>query len=103
MINNLHIPTDFVVLKYKQELKDLLILGRPFLATAGAIIDVKEGRIRLNIGEIPMIFDMEKLIKLPMIDNQAFCVDDIPSLAEKSLANLYFDNPLEITLSITEK
>ncbi|XP_010463492.1 PREDICTED: uncharacterized protein LOC104744178 [Camelina sativa] len=37
------IPTDFVVLKYEEEPKDPLILGRSFLATAGAIIDVKKG------------------------------------------------------------
>lgn len=42
MINNCQLPTDLVVLIYKQEPKDSLILGRPFLATAGAIIDVKE-------------------------------------------------------------
>ncbi|XP_048591415.1 uncharacterized protein LOC125576101 [Brassica napus] len=41
-INDCIVPTDFVVLKYRQEPKDPLILGRPFLATAGAIIDVKE-------------------------------------------------------------
>ena len=63
---------DFVVLKYKQEPKDPLILGRPYLPTAGAIIDVKEGWINLNIGDISMIFDMEKLIKRPLIDDQAF-------------------------------
>ncbi|XP_013615114.1 PREDICTED: uncharacterized protein LOC106321380 [Brassica oleracea var. oleracea] len=53
-INDCHVPTDFVVLKYQNEPKDPLILVRPFLATAGVIIDVKEGRIRLNIGNIPM-------------------------------------------------
>ncbi|XP_013608223.1 PREDICTED: uncharacterized protein LOC106314978 [Brassica oleracea var. oleracea] len=67
-INDCHVPTDFVVLKYQNEPKDPLILGRPFLATAGAIIDVKEGQICLNIGNIPMTFDMEKLIKRPLID-----------------------------------
>lgn len=58
-INDCIVPTDFLVLKYRQEPKDPLILGRPFLATAGAIIDVKERRINLNIGDISMTFDME--------------------------------------------
>ena len=62
-INDCQVPTDFVVLKYQNEPKDPIILDRPFLATASAIIDVKEGRICLNIGNIPMTFDMEKLIK----------------------------------------
>ena len=39
-INKCYIPTDFVVLKYKHEPKDPLTLGRNFLATAGAIIDI---------------------------------------------------------------
>lgn len=68
-INDCFIPTYFVVLKYKHEPKDPLILGRPFLATAGTIINVKEGGICLNIRDIPMTFDVEKLIKLPLIDN----------------------------------
>ncbi|XP_010456836.1 PREDICTED: uncharacterized protein LOC104738346 [Camelina sativa] len=46
------LPTDFVVLKYEEEPKDPLILGRSFLATAGAIIDVKRGQIGLNIGDL---------------------------------------------------
>ncbi|XP_022558217.1 uncharacterized protein LOC111206136 [Brassica napus] len=70
-INDCHVPTFFVVLKYQNEPKDPLILGRPFLATAGAIINVKEGRICLNVRNIPMTFDMEKLIKRPLIDKRA--------------------------------
>lgn len=40
-IGNVEIPTDFVVLEMDEKPKDLLILGNPFLATAGAVIDVK--------------------------------------------------------------
>lgn len=60
-INEFHIPTDFVVLKYAHELNDPLILGRPFLAKAGAIIDVGKGCICLNISDLSMNFDMEKI------------------------------------------
>ncbi|XP_024014751.1 uncharacterized protein LOC112088577 [Eutrema salsugineum] len=65
------IPTDFVVLEYGEEPKDPLILGRPFLATAGAIIDVRKGRIALNVGDLVMNFDMDKLMKKPTIDDDA--------------------------------
>ncbi|CAA7023838.1 unnamed protein product [Microthlaspi erraticum] len=40
MIEECYIPADFVVLKLDQEPRDPLILGRRFLATVGAIIDV---------------------------------------------------------------
>ncbi|KAF8082322.1 hypothetical protein N665_0833s0002 [Sinapis alba] len=56
VIGNYKIPADFVVLELDQEPKDPLILGRPFLATAGAIIDVKRGKIDLHQGDIIMKF-----------------------------------------------
>jgi len=37
------IPYDFIVLDMDQNLQALLILGRPFLATVGAVIDVLAG------------------------------------------------------------
>lgn len=103
IINGCHIPTDFVVLKYQYEPKDPIILRRPFLATVGAIIDVKEDRICLNIGDIPMTFDMEKLFKRPLIDSQAFYVDHMSKLAEESFADMCSNDPLENALTITEE
>ena len=100
-INDCHITTDFVVLNYQNEPIDPLIFGRPFLATVGAIIDVKEGRICLNIGNIPMTFDMEKLIKRPLIDNQAFYVDDTSESAEVSLVDQCSDDPIEKVLTFS--
>ncbi|KAG7557020.1 Retrotransposon gag domain [Arabidopsis suecica] len=50
MINGVEVPTDFVVLEMDEEPKDPLILGRPFLASVGAVIDVKDGKINLNLG-----------------------------------------------------
>jgi len=51
MINGVEVPIDFVVLEIEPEPKDPLILGRPFLASVGAMIDVKDGRISLNLGK----------------------------------------------------
>jgi hypothetical protein len=42
-------PMDFVVLNMDVDTRTPLILGRPFLSTANAIIDVGVGEIRLNI------------------------------------------------------
>ncbi|XP_013613790.1 PREDICTED: uncharacterized protein LOC106319953 [Brassica oleracea var. oleracea] len=103
LINDCHVPTDFVELKYKNEPKDPLIFGRPFLATAGAIIDVKEGRICLNIGNNLMTFDMDKLIRRPLIDKQTSYVDYICELAEESFINLCSDDPLEKVLTSSDE
>ncbi|XP_010507594.1 PREDICTED: uncharacterized protein LOC104784237 [Camelina sativa] len=92
------IPTDFVVLKYEEEPKDPLILGRSFLAIAGAIIDVKKGQIGLNVGDLQMRFDMDKLVKRPTIDGQRFYVDTLSNLAEEIFQELHPEDPLERAL-----
>jgi hypothetical protein len=48
MVNNNLIPVDFLVLDVECHASCPIILGRPFLRTVGAIIDMKEG-ISLNI------------------------------------------------------
>ncbi|XP_024013203.1 uncharacterized protein LOC112087526 [Eutrema salsugineum] len=73
------IPTDFVVLEYGEEPKDPLILGRSFLATARAVIDVKHGNLDLHLGDTIMTFKMEKL-KDSTIDGQTFQVSVIPEV-----------------------
>jgi hypothetical protein len=48
-IRNFFIPVDFVMLDMEVDTKTLLILGRPFLSTGNAHIDVGAGEIQLNI------------------------------------------------------
>jgi len=48
-IRNFLIPIDFVVIDMEVDIKTPLILGRPFLSTANASIDVGGGEIQLNI------------------------------------------------------
>jgi hypothetical protein len=48
-IRNSFVPVDFVVLEVDVCCQILLILGRPFLSTTGATIDVAAGIIKLNI------------------------------------------------------
>ncbi|XP_042472166.1 uncharacterized protein LOC122054801 [Zingiber officinale] len=52
------VPTDFIILDMEEDPKILIILGRPFLATAGAIIDVKSHRLSLEIGKEKIEFDL---------------------------------------------
>ena len=70
-VGNTFVPTDFVVLEVEEEPKDTLILGRPFLCTAGVIIDVWQGRIDLHLGDIAMKFEMNKLLK-KLIDHRFY-------------------------------
>ena len=40
-----------------------IILGRPFLATAGAIFDVKNGRIVFQVSDEMVGFELENVMK----------------------------------------
>ncbi|XP_022001718.1 uncharacterized protein LOC110899151 [Helianthus annuus] len=44
-------PADFVILDMEADLRVPIILGRPFLRTAKALIDVYDGKITLMVGE----------------------------------------------------
>src|SRR4051812_22665599 len=46
MVNNAYVPVDFYVLDVECNASCPIILGRPFLRTIGAIIDMKEGTIK---------------------------------------------------------
>ncbi|XP_013601158.1 PREDICTED: uncharacterized protein LOC106308550 [Brassica oleracea var. oleracea] len=67
-VGNATVPADFVVLELVEESKDPLILGRPFLCTVGAIIDVQQGKIDIHLGDIVMQFKMNELLKKPILD-----------------------------------
>ena len=76
-IQNVEIPIDFVVLDVDEEGKDPLILGRPFLASAGAVIDVRNGKINLNLEKgIKMKFDIREASGVQNFGIQSMDVDE---------------------------
>ncbi|XP_015948817.1 uncharacterized protein LOC107473742 [Arachis duranensis] len=58
-------PADFVVLDMEEEANTSIILRRPFLATAGAIIDVQKGELVLRLHEEKMVFNVFKAMSYP--------------------------------------
>ncbi|KAL8555144.1 hypothetical protein ACS0TY_003081 [Phlomoides rotata] len=53
-------PVDFVVLDMVEERSIPLILGRPFLATGGAMIDVRNGELLLNAENDHVLFKIHE-------------------------------------------
>ncbi|XP_057734266.1 uncharacterized protein LOC130949613 [Arachis stenosperma] len=58
-------PADFVVLDMEEEANTSIILGRLFLATAGAIIDVQKGKLVFRLHEEKMVFNVFKAMSYP--------------------------------------
>ncbi|XP_075474098.1 uncharacterized protein LOC142505136 [Primulina tabacum] len=50
-------PVDFVVLDMEEDREIPLILGRPFLATGGVLIDVHKGELVLRLNDESIIFN----------------------------------------------
>jgi len=50
-VGRIYIPTDFIVLDMDEDDQVPILIGRPFLATAGAIVDVEDGRIAFRVSD----------------------------------------------------
>ncbi|GJW67291.1 reverse transcriptase domain-containing protein [Tanacetum coccineum] len=64
-VGKFHFPTDFVVVDYNVDPRVPLILGRPFLRTAQALIDVHGEELILRDGDEKLIFHVDNTSKHP--------------------------------------
>ncbi|XP_021768505.1 uncharacterized protein LOC110732809 [Chenopodium quinoa] len=61
------VPCDFVIMDMDEDSKIHLILGRPFLKTAGVNIDMKQGRLTLHVGDERISFSFPETLNDPMV------------------------------------
>ena len=66
-IEGIYIPADFVVIDIPEDHDVPIILGRSFLATAGVIVDVKNGRIVFQVSDKMVGFELEKVMEGPAL------------------------------------
>ncbi|GJX80346.1 reverse transcriptase domain-containing protein [Tanacetum coccineum] len=77
-------PADFVILKMEEDSKVPLILGRPFLHTADAVIRVKQKQLNLGVGTERMIFNIDSAMKHSYSnDDTCFSIDVIDEILEE--------------------
>ncbi|GJS50695.1 reverse transcriptase domain-containing protein [Tanacetum coccineum] len=77
-VDKFSIPIDFVILDMPEDSRVPIILGRPFLATARAMIDVFNKKITLRVGDDEVIFDVDQSIKRPTTeDDECYGIDDL--------------------------
>ncbi|XP_017250617.2 uncharacterized protein LOC108221232 [Daucus carota subsp. sativus] len=77
------IPCDFVILEMNEDVEIPIILGRPFLATAGASIDVKAGKLALNVGDEKVEFDLDQVMKAPTLETESFDVNIVEEVVKE--------------------
>ena len=61
-------PKDFVILDMEEDAEVPIILGRPFLATGRALIDVQDGKLTFRLNDEEVTFDIYKTLKHPDVE-----------------------------------
>ncbi|XP_021765436.1 uncharacterized protein LOC110729952 [Chenopodium quinoa] len=97
-VGRVFVPCDFVVMEMEEDSRVPLILGRPFLNTAGVMIDMKEGRLTLNVGDEKISFSFSQTLKKPLID-EVHRIDTLERDLEEFREILYESDPLQATLT----
>ncbi|GJY98077.1 reverse transcriptase domain-containing protein [Tanacetum coccineum] len=97
-------PADFVIFEMEEDSKVSLILGRPFLYTADAVIRVKQKQLNLEVGTERMIFNIDYAMKHSNSnDETCFSIDVIDEILEEDFDALLYEgskilHSIEVTL-----
>ncbi|XP_073285458.1 uncharacterized protein [Primulina huaijiensis] len=89
-------PVDFVVLDMEEDREIPLILGRPFLATVKALIDVHKGELVLRLNDESVVFNVFQSIKYPNDTSDCFRIDATDEFVEYGLQESLGEDPLDV-------
>ena len=88
---------DFVVMQMEEDTQVPLFLGRPFLATGAALIDVQKGELALRVGNEAVHFNINRSLEHPDVD-----VDSCMAVGNNSLLNVELNSDCILQHSINE-
>ena len=91
-------PVDFIILDMEEDSQVPMLLGRPFLATGAALIDMQKGILPLRVGEETSDFNLIRSLRNLDIER-----DDIKSVEDVYVNNSDFYYDCNDQLSINEK
>ena len=73
-------PANFIVLDMEEDKEIPIILGRPFLATGKARIDVQRGELKLRVQEDEVKFNMFEVVRHPVESDTCFIVETVEAI-----------------------
>ena len=102
-VNDLIFPADFYVLDMEDDSSSSsnpapILLGKPFLKTVGAKIDVSKGVLTMEFDGEQILFNIYDSMKYPSEINPVFVVDVVDDLTEK-MHKLDAEDKLATTIS----
>ena len=94
------IPADFVVLEMEEDLEIPILFGRPFFMTVGAIIDMRKGKITLEVDNEHMEFDVFKIMKSTLVEvaSRIESIDIIDECIEEVIHEHLKQDPMETNM-----
>ncbi|XP_070030848.1 uncharacterized protein [Nicotiana sylvestris] len=93
------LPTDFVILDYEVDYEVPIILGRPFLATRKALVNVEAGELTFRVGDEKFVFHVCKSMKQPNNNKVCSLVDLVTKvIVEDTNVVINVKDPLEVVL-----
>ncbi|XP_065636604.1 uncharacterized protein LOC136070513 [Quercus suber] len=102
-IKQYYYPFDFIVLDYQPVLHSSvhtpIILGRPFLATANALINCKNRRMQLTFGSMTLELKIFHVAKQPHEDDDCAYVNLIGAVVQEEFNKNCFSDPLKTLLN----
>src|SRR3954462_4241536 len=81
--HNCLVLTDFVVLEMTEDDNMSIILGRPFLNTAGAIIDCNQGKVTFNANH------KDYIVYFPKNIDKKYCLNSIKNIETIKVGEFY--------------
>jgi hypothetical protein len=101
-VENFYYPVDFIILDIKPTLHPSanipIILGRPFLATANALINCRNGRMKITFGFMTAELNIFKVNPQQLVDEECEYVNFIEAAPQKEFSKNCFSDPFETLL-----
>jgi len=97
-VGDLYVPADFVILEIEEDMRTPIILGRPFLTTAGCRIDVKNGKLSFDVWDEHVEFNLFKASKFSSISDECNMIDVVDGLILETVSNVVSNDYLEHVL-----
>ena len=88
-------PADFIVLDMEEDKEIPIILGRPFLATDRAMIDVQRGELKLIVQEDEVKFNVFEAVRHPAESDTCFMTETVEAIVSSQSG---LTDPLEASL-----
>ena len=92
-------PEDFIVLDMEEDKEIPIILGRPFLATGKAMIDVQRGELKLRVQDDDVKFNVFETMRHPTKSDTCLMIETVEAIVSSQSGPT---DPLETSLVQSE-